>query len=106
MLFFDASPPSCGTGRVPGACQRHNEILMNAPQSLETRRNYLIVLQPIPHRPAALEALDAHQVHVNINIPGRVRKAVDLDPSAYYFATVQKVCRRAIGCLVKLGNNR
>jgi hypothetical protein len=42
-------------------------------------------------RPAALEALDANQVHVNINIPGPVRKAVDQEPAAYYFATVQRV---------------
>ena len=40
-------------------------------------------------RPAALENLDHNQVHININIPGPVRKAVDQNPSAYYFATVQ-----------------
>lgn len=42
-------------------------------------------------RPAALHALDNDQVHININIPGPVRKAMDQDPSAYYFATVQRV---------------
>ncbi len=42
-------------------------------------------------RPAALEALDHNQVHVNISIPGPVRKAVDQEPAAYYFATVQRV---------------
>lgn len=42
-------------------------------------------------RPAALENLDHNQVHININIPGPVRKAVDQNPSAYYFATVQRV---------------
>ncbi len=35
--------------------------------------------------------LDDNQVYVNINIPGPVRKALDQDPSAYYFATVNRV---------------
>ena len=50
-------------------------------------------------RPAALEALDHNQVRVNISIPGPVRKAVDQEPAAYYFATVQRVqnaCHRPI----------
>ncbi len=42
-------------------------------------------------RPAALHMLDDNQVYVNINIPGPVRKALDQDPSAYYFATVNRV---------------
>lgn len=42
-------------------------------------------------RPAALEALDHNQVRININIPVPARKAVDQEPSAYYFATVQGV---------------
>jgi hypothetical protein len=44
-------------------------------------------------RPAALEALDHNQVRVNISIPGPARKAVDQEPAAYYFATVQRVRR-------------
>lgn len=47
-------------------------------------------------RPAALEALDHNQVRVNISIPGPVRKAVDQEPAAYYFATVQRV--RRVSC--------
>mmetsp|Transcript_8962 Transcript_8962/g.26850 ORF Transcript_8962/g.26850 Transcript_8962/m.26850 type:complete len:941 (-) Transcript_8962:2021-4843(-) len=44
-------------------------------------------------KPAALEMLDGNQVPININIPGKLRRAVDLNPAAYYFATVQRVDR-------------
>lgn len=35
--------------------------------------------------------VDVRQVPVNISIPGKLRRALDQNPTAYYFATVKLV---------------